>query len=143
MLSGNYTSKSRNKLIAKAFKEVGLIERYGSGIYRIQQICKEYGVVNPVFEEIANGFRVILFNEKLNKTKKPTEKPTEKLSSNQAKILDLIANNKYITSEELSLLLGIRADSVRENLSKLKNKGILTRIGPDKGGHWQIVNSNE
>ncbi|WP_373287750.1 ATP-binding protein [Sphingobacterium alkalisoli] len=26
------TSKSRNKLIAKAFKEIGLIERYGSGI---------------------------------------------------------------------------------------------------------------
>lgn len=35
LLSGNYTSKSRNKLIAKAFKEIGWIERYGSGILHI------------------------------------------------------------------------------------------------------------
>jgi len=38
LLSGNYSSKTRNKLIAKAFKEVGLIERYGSGIKRILDI---------------------------------------------------------------------------------------------------------
>jgi len=30
LLSGNYVSKSCNKLIAKAFKETGIIERYGS-----------------------------------------------------------------------------------------------------------------
>lgn len=65
LLSGNYTSKSRNKLIAKAFKEAGLIERYGSGILRIQNICKDYGVVIPVIEEAMNGCRVVLFNEKL------------------------------------------------------------------------------
>ncbi|HLT86281.1 MAG TPA: RNA-binding domain-containing protein, partial [Sphingobacterium sp.] len=35
LVTGNYSSKSRNKLIAKAFKEVGLIERYGSGIHRV------------------------------------------------------------------------------------------------------------
>src|SRR5690606_23261438 len=64
------TSKSRNKLIAKAFKEIGLIERYGSGIHRIQNICKDYGVVSPVFEEIADGFRVVLFNEKLEVAEK-------------------------------------------------------------------------
>ena len=31
----HYTSNSRNKLIARAFKEAGLIERYGSGVPRI------------------------------------------------------------------------------------------------------------
>ncbi len=38
LLTGNYTSKSRNKLIAKIFKEAWLIERYGAGIMRAQQI---------------------------------------------------------------------------------------------------------
>lgn len=41
LLTGNYTSKSRNKLIAKIFKEAGLIERYGSGLIRVRQICKD------------------------------------------------------------------------------------------------------
>lgn len=38
----HYTSNSRNKLIARAFKEAGLIERYGSGVPRIHKICQEY-----------------------------------------------------------------------------------------------------
>ncbi len=66
LLSGNYTSKSRNKLIAKAFKEVGLIERYGSGIQRIHNICKDFGIVPPIFEEETNGIKVVLSNKKLN-----------------------------------------------------------------------------
>ena len=58
LLSGNYTSQCRNKLIANACKEAGLIERYGSGIQRILNICKNYGVVPPVFEEIFNDASV-------------------------------------------------------------------------------------
>ncbi len=56
LLSGNYTSKSRNKLVAKIFKEARLIERYGSGIMRVRQICKDYGVIEPQFCEISNVF---------------------------------------------------------------------------------------
>lgn len=63
LLSGNYTSQSRNKLIAKAFKEVGLIERYGSGIQRILKIVEEYGGIEITFEEVFNGFRVILIKK--------------------------------------------------------------------------------
>ena len=69
LLTGDYTSKSRNKLIAKIFKEAGLIERYGSGIMRVRHICKEFGIVEPIFQEISNGFMVILFNEKLKLNK--------------------------------------------------------------------------
>lgn len=32
ILSGNYASRTRNGAIARAFKEAGIIERYGSGI---------------------------------------------------------------------------------------------------------------
>ena len=28
---------------------------------------------------------------------------------------------------------------VEENLSKLKSKGIIERVGPDKGGYWRIL----
>ena len=66
LLSGKYTSKSRNKLIAKAFKEAEIIERYGSGIMRVRKICKEYGVKEPEFTEIADGFQVILYNERVD-----------------------------------------------------------------------------
>lgn len=63
LLSGNYVSKSRNKLIAKVFKELGLIESYGSGIGRIRKICSEYGLIEPEFKEVSSGFMVTLFND--------------------------------------------------------------------------------
>jgi len=64
LLSDNYTSKTRNKLIAKAFKEVGLIERYGTGIKRILDICTNYGIIHPKFEEVQTGFLVTICKEK-------------------------------------------------------------------------------
>jgi len=37
LLSGQYVSQARNKKIAATFKEAQLIEKYGSGIKRIQE----------------------------------------------------------------------------------------------------------
>jgi len=59
LMTGNYISSSRNLKIASIFKEVGLIERYGSGISRICRLFKEHGLEAPVFENFQHGFRVI------------------------------------------------------------------------------------
>jgi ATP-dependent DNA helicase RecG len=140
--SGNYTSKSRNKLIAKAFKEIGMIERYGSGIMRIRKICREYGVKEPDFMEIANGFQVVLYNAKLE-IENVTEKLGEKLGENQSKIITIIQKNKFVTIRQLSQQLEISETSIQNNLKKLKVKGILERIGADKGGYWKVINKDE
>jgi len=63
--SGDYASRTRNRAIARAFKEAGIIERYGSGIGRIKSECKLHGVIEPIFEEFVHGFKVVLFKEKL------------------------------------------------------------------------------
>jgi ATP-dependent DNA helicase RecG len=51
-----------------------------------------------------------------------------------------MAKNPHITSEELSVEVGITAEKIRANISKLKAKGLLERKGPDKGGYWQLLN---
>ena len=66
LLSGNYSSKVRNKLIARAFKEAGIIEKYGSGIKRVLDICKDHGIIPPKFEEVFNGlFSIFLLSSSL------------------------------------------------------------------------------
>ena len=52
--------------------------------------------------------------------------------------MEHINKNPYITSEELSDIVGIRADKIRINISKLKIKGLIERIGGDRGGYWKI-----
>ena len=66
LLKLKYSSQTRNKLIADAFKEIGIIEKYGSGIKRIFTICKNYGVVQPIINVNKNSFEFVLFKKKLN-----------------------------------------------------------------------------
>jgi len=47
----NGRSESRNRILANIFKELGLIEQWGSGIGRIVNSCKEYGLPTPKIEE--------------------------------------------------------------------------------------------
>jgi predicted HTH transcriptional regulator len=60
------------------------------------------------------------------------------LTDNQQKIMDSIAQNPNIAAPELSLAVGISKRKVEINIAKLKAKGLLERIGPDKGGYWKV-----
>jgi ATP-dependent DNA helicase RecG len=35
--------------------------------------------------------------------------------------------------------LTVSTTAIENNISKLKAKGLLERIGPDKGGYWKII----
>jgi ATP-dependent DNA helicase RecG len=67
------------------------------------------------------------------------EKLGEKLSENERNILRLIYSNKRISISGMAKEVGISTTAVHKNLTKLKQKGILRRVGPDKGGHWEVV----
>ncbi len=67
------------------------------------------------------------------------EKVGEKLTENQKKIIDFIQKEPTISAKELSKLLGISQRKIEDNLSKLKDKGLLRRIGADRGGYWKVA----
>lgn len=54
-------SKSRNRLIANIFSQMGLVEAWGSGIRRIIGAAKEYGLTVPTVEVFDDMFRVNLY----------------------------------------------------------------------------------
>lgn len=56
-------SKCRNTAIAEAFRYMGLIEAWGTGIPRMIKECREYGLREPVFEELGDGIRVTIFRK--------------------------------------------------------------------------------
>lgn len=55
------------------------------------------------------------------------------------KILAAIAKKNSISVRELADDLGLSVAGVAKNIVKLKALGKLRRIGPDKGGHWEIL----
>ena len=89
-----------------------------------------------MFEELGRGFMITLFKDSHEKV---VEKVVENISRNQMLIIELLDKNKNITANEIALQIGISHRKVQENMAKLKEIGIIKRIGPAKGGHWQVV----
>lgn len=54
-------------------------------------------------------------------------------------ILDFIREKPAITREEISIQTGLSVRGVEWNLKKLKKDGLLKRVGPAKGGHWEVL----
>jgi ATP-dependent DNA helicase RecG len=140
LLSGKYVSYARNRKIADMFREAGLIEKYGDGIKRVTGTFQENGLKLPFFENFQHGFRVVAFSPE---SEKDIEKDIEKLTMRQREIISLIKASPRISAEELSAKVGINKRNVLLNIRKLKDAGIIQRIGPDKGGHWEIVDKQK
>lgn len=72
--------------------------------------------------------------------KKLPRKKTVKITSVQKLILDYIQQNPKSSRTEITAKLGsITEDGVKYNLKVLQQKGLLRRVGPDFGGHWEII----
>ena len=73
-------------------------------------------------------------------TVKDTVKDTLKLlSDSEKRILEEISKNPKINAEKLSEFIGINLRNTKKNIAKLKEKKLLKRAGPAKGGHWEVV----
>ena len=54
------------------------------------------------------------------------------------KIIELITEDCTITTQEMANRLGISRRAIAKAVAILQDNGIIRRIGPDKGGHWEI-----
>ena len=75
----------------------------------------------------------------LSPSVKTVEKTVEKTTRTVEKILKILSNTPSITVREMSEILGLSRRGVEEQIKSLKQKGVIRRIGPDKGGHWEVT----
>ena len=68
-----------------------------------------------------------------------TEKVTEKLSETEERIVALILSNAHITQKMLSEAIGLTRQYVGRCMDSLQSRKIIRRIGPDKGGYWEVL----
>jgi ATP-dependent DNA helicase RecG len=53
--------------------------------------------------------------------------------------LELIQKDPYITADQLGDVIEITRRAIVKQINKLKEEGRLKRIGPDKGGSWEVL----
>ncbi len=52
----------------------------------------------------------------------------------------LIQEGEDLTVAHLAAAIGVNKRTIERNLKRLQEKGRIRRVGPAKGGHWEIVN---
>ena len=60
------------------------------------------------------------------------------VGENERKILSIIAHTPQATAREMAGILGITLRQCERILASLKQKGLIARVGANKGGHWKI-----
>ncbi|MDR1193494.1 MAG: winged helix-turn-helix domain-containing protein [Peptococcaceae bacterium] len=59
----------------------------------------------------------------------------------QNKIIALMTHNPKISASKIASTIGIASRNVETRVKKLKQAGLINRVGTPKGGHWIVIQS--
>ena len=138
-LLGEHTSRPRNKNIANAFYRAGFIESWGRGIQKIKSGFETAGLASPSFQATMGGMMVSIWRGRdlHEKTREKTgEKTREKT---REKIVRLIQEDPTITTDQLAESLEVSVKGFEWQLNSLNRDNVIKRVGPDRGGHWEVL----
>jgi len=150
LLDPEHSSKPRNKLIAQIFYDLGLIERYGSGIHRILAACRKAGLPQPLFENFSGGFRIKFLLSGRDALRVAGENASDGGVLNGAlsgalsgalenRVFDLISEFQGIQRKIIVEKLGIPDRTLDRYLAELISVGKIERRGSKKtGGYWSL-----
>ena len=169
LMKSTHPSRPRNKLIAQAFFDMGIIERYGSGIKRIKKECDKNGNSYPEWSDQYGEFATTYRPRSANGTRNvgaPQEGPqtvvaqsaTDALRSalrsalkesgkkvgddvveKIVQVYGKIAERNSLTLSAIAQELGLSDRTVDEYVAILKNVGALRRKAGKRFGTWEIL----
>jgi ATP-dependent DNA helicase RecG len=64
-----------------------------------------------------------------------SDKPQDVVQS----ILDAIHLNSKVSAAEIAMKLGMSSRAVEKRIKSMRENGIIRRVGPDRGGYWEII----
>ena len=152
-LYGKHSSKPFNPHLAGIFFKCGLIEAWGRGFDKITAGCKDYNGPLPSYDIGASGVMVLCkaCPAYLSLLKNGVEASASSITSGDKKssmkssmksderLLILLKESSTASLPRMAEGIGLSVAGVRKALEKLKAAGRIRRIGPDKGGHWEVV----
>jgi predicted HTH transcriptional regulator len=124
---GKGVSEARNKVIARIFREMGIIEEWGQGITRMRAAMSEWGLPEPVFVELGHFFKVVLRNAAGPKVRHPGMPDAD-----EEKLLAVAKAEGRITTKTGTRVTGRKRPAVSRKLARLERMGLLKWIGASR-----------
>jgi predicted HTH transcriptional regulator len=117
-LSG--VSRLRNRVIGRTFRELKLIEQWGSGIGRMRVGCGEAGLPAPKFEEVGTNFRVTLFGWRV---------AAPALPAWRVELVQYLTREQRISTQDAARLWKTSDRTARTRLRQLVSEKVLAEVG--------------
>ena len=143
----HFTPYSKNPTLSKFFMQMGRGEELGSGVLNVSKYLPLYAKgAKPQFVE-GNPFVTVIplpAETGVKSSGKGEEKSEEKSrEKSREKILKMIRQKPTVTTQEMMDSLGLSRAGVEKIVKKLKQERRISRVGPDKGGHWEVVKDQQ
>ena len=123
--------RTRNEVLARYLRDIGVCEMRGTGIMRMRESCLAQGLREPVVEEIEDHVRVTFFRD-TGQDRIPA------LGIQERRMLHMISENPDITHERLAEGLGISKPYVAKLIRHSKDRGLLARDESVRKGGWIV-----
>lgn len=118
---------SRNEIIAARLKDLDYLEEYGRGIDIVFTETEKWGLLQPIFKNTTNSFKVILPGEKLSK-----------LNNRQFRIWDYLVEQKRITATACAELFpDISRATINNDLSRMQELGLIHSGGASMNTYYE------
>jgi ATP-dependent DNA helicase RecG len=129
-----HSSTLRNKGLAEVLYDTELIERWGSGIEKIQQHCLDAGLPEPIFEEY-QGFQVVfrknVYDEEYLRSLN--------LNKRQIKAVMHVKEKGQITNKEYQEVCATSNRTASRDLADLVSSGLFNQVGITGKGTVYII----
>ena len=146
-LMSKHASVPFNPNIAHVFYLAGFIESWGRGIEKICLACSKDGVPQPLYEINPSDIMIkvtapadrIVSSVTRRVTDKVTDKVTDNLDEKSMKVLRLLIEDPGYTATKLSDKLSLSRKTISLCIKKLRDGGLIERVGSDRKGYWKIL----
>ena len=118
-----------NPILCQLMYDVGFIEKYGSGIYMINELCKEWRIPRPEYELSEVETKVIFRTGGKAIVISEIEKLGVEMNERQRKALQYVLEKGFITNRSYQELNDVGKKTAYLELSGLIEKGLLLSTG--------------
>ncbi|MBI5346312.1 MAG: hypothetical protein HZB76_04145, partial [Chlamydiae bacterium] len=134
-------SRIRNRVIARVFYELRLMEQWGSGYKRIIETCRLNNYPEPKFEELGTSIRVTFYPHSKTALAMNKKKLSHELMKREKLILSFFRKNEPLAFHQLykRIMPKISERALRYDLANLKKKGMVISKGKGRALVWEKV----
>ena len=145
-----HTHFSRNPKIAEYLKAYDYVKEFGEGVDRMCRELSAVGTKDPEYHPVSFLMKATVWANVLEERQEKSRddamsvKETDTVGKKKARkgqenIVSIIEADPYVSIASIAHESGLSVKTVRNLIDEMRKDNLIVRIGPDKGGYWQLL----